>query len=737
MSSWRSSTAAALAACVVGTFLSVPLLPVASMADGIDGFTELDYDNSAIKSKDFTGKETDSDFTDFTHKYYITLNKTFLPNLSLNAGGIFDRTYSSSTSDQVKTKSMDTDINMFSNLILSSPIYDASAGYNKRVEKTSPQGSIPVALVNEDYNVFLGWKPDLFPSMDLRLSRTNLYDYRRVLQDLTTDLALFNVKYIPVRQVDLRYSATYTNPKDKLNNTDTKDLLQAARATYTDTIFDKRSLIYLNYNFSDRDTKTTTGGAGTVTTQLTPLSGLSLVEGFTDMPIKDTLQPNPALIDGSLTTSAGIDIGFSPTLSGDTQFRDMGFGFADNTNVMNTIYVWVDKNLPANVSNSFSWQVYMSGDNINWTLVDPAPTVVFSTFQNRFEITFTPRTGARFIKVITKPLNPAVTSAPQFSDIFVTELQAFLVVPASEVKGKKSETTSVFNASTKTKILGTPYLSHDFSLYLTTASHGARTTYFLTNGLSLNQKLSRYFTVNARAAREDSELSTGHEGSFVYTASVAAMPFNTLSHSLVYSGRTDSKPTGTSDTNSITLFNKATLYQGIDAYLGLGVNFGRQETGQATQGRLVNFGASFVPHRAMTINITYVYNSSRQSGGGLPASSSINNRADASVSYAPVRALYLFASVSRQTTSSLKKTLVNYGVNFSPFPDGDLQFHFAYAENIGPAAGEGTTRLITPTLRWNIRRGAYLDISYTISETRAAAQSTDEDIFNASLKFTI
>ncbi len=706
------------------------------MADGIDGFTELDYDNSSSKSKDSTGKETNSDSTNFTHKYYLTLNKSFFPNLRLNAGGIFERSYSKSNTDGAESRSMDTNSNLFGNLVLNTPLYNAGTGYTKRVEKTNSQGSDPTALVNEDYSLFLGWKPDELPAVDLRLSRTYNYDYRHLSQDLVTDLALLNLKYLPIKQLDLRYSATYTNPTDKLNATETKDLVQATRATYTDTFFNKRTQVYLNYNFSNRVTTTTTAGAGTVTTQVSPLSGLSLIEAFTDLPAIDALQSNTAVIDGNPTASAGINIGFSPRIAGDNQSRDIGFGFADNTSEMNTIYVFVDKNLPGNVWGAFSWAVYKSDDNQNWTVVDGAPSVTFGTFQNRFEITLPAQTGARFIKVVTKPLDPAVTSDPQFSDIFATEMQGFLIVPASEVKTRSESTTSIINASAKTKILDSPNLSHDFSLFLTHASPQGLTTYFLTNGLSLDRKLSRVFAVNARAAREDSELSTGHVGSFVYSASLAAIPLATLSNSVVFSGRQDKKSTGTSNTNSVTIFNKATLYQGIDAYLGLGMNFGKQETGQGTNGKLVNFGATFVPHRAMTLNLTYVYSTSNQSGGDLPSSKSKNNRAEASISYTPVRAMYLFCSVSRTTTEGLSKTLANYGLNFSPFPDGDLQFHFAYTENVGPS-NEGTTRLISPTLRWNIRSGAYLDVSYTLSQTRSAVESSDSRTINASLKVTL
>lgn len=713
-------------------------LPVAAMADSLSLYIEEDYSNSTTKTTSQNGQVDMSKFNEFTQKYYLTLDKTIFPNLRLNAGGIYERILTTNTTNDVETKSTDTKPSQFFNLVLNIPLYNAGVSYDRRQETQTSNMASRLSLVNETYNLVLGWKPDALPSVDLRLSRNNNFDDKFKIEDLTTDTALLNLRYIPIKSLDLRYSATLTDTNDKVHTTEVKDILQTARATYNDTFFNKRTTVYLDYNYSNRDTHTTTAGAGEVTFQVFPIAGFSLIETFPAFPTKDTLNPNPAVIDGNLTASAGLDIGFSPSIAGDTNPRDIGIQFANSVTEMDTIFLWVDRNLTPVVSDSFRWDIYISDDNLNWTLwstVMPAP---FGPFQNRFEIRF-PRVKTRYIKVVTKPLPAGVTTDPAFSDIFVTELQAFEIVPASAATGTATTSSHVVNASAKTTILSSPNLYHDVSLFLTDTTTGQTgiTTYFLTNGLNFYQKFWKFMNVNARVAREDSDQSKGHQGSFVYSASATANYLPTLSNSLIYSGRSDKKPEGSSNTNSFTLFNKAELYKGINAFLSLGYNFGRLETGQSTSGSLINVGAAFVPHRTLTVNLAYVYSNTKESAAAdKPASSTKSDRAEASMTFTPVRALYLFASVSRTVTDTESKVLTNYGLNFSPFPDGDIQFHFSYTENLGPA-NQGTTRLITPSLRWNIRSGTFLDLSYTVSQSVSNIEKVDSRFINASLKVTL
>jgi hypothetical protein len=157
-------------------------------------------------------------------------------------------------------------------------------------------------------------------------------------------------------------------------------------------------------------------------------SGLSLVERFPATPLADTLLPNAAIADGDLTTGAGVNLGTSVTLAGDTSFRDVGLRFPAPPGELNTLYLWVDRPLPPDVAAAYGWSVYLSDDNASWTAVAVTTPIAFSALQNRFEMMTRPLQG-RYVKVVARPLAPGVTSDSRFADVFVTELQAVFVAP--------------------------------------------------------------------------------------------------------------------------------------------------------------------------------------------------------------------------------------------------------------------------------------------------------------------
>ncbi len=189
--------------------------------------------------------------------------------------------------------------------------------------------------------------------------------------------------------------------------------------------------------------------------------------------------------------------------------------------------------------------------------------------------------------------------------------------------------------------------------------------------------------------------------------------------------------------NSIILQNNATLYKGIDINLGGGFNFSTLETGQTTRNTVINFGANIVPHRTMTITLIYSDTITNQSGGGLPSNSTSTRRGDLSVAYRPFESLYIFTSWDILAEKGQRiQTTQNYGVNWTPFPEGTLQFNFNYNESI-LSENNQKSRLITPSVRWNITRRSYLDLSYQYIHTSSKSEKSDSNGFSASLKIFI
>jgi hypothetical protein len=162
--------------------------------------------------------------------------------------------------------------------------------------------------------------------------------------------------------------------------------------------------------------------------QQLPVMGLSVVESFPATPLQVFLNPNGALVDGDLVTSAGVNLGTSAGVV-PIAYRDLGARFADAITPVAEIHVVVDRAVPPELAAHFVWDAYRSDDNLAWTPVALSGAVAFDPVLLRFEIPIS-RAQARYLKVVTRPLPSTSTSDPRYGEIFVTELQFLDLVPA-------------------------------------------------------------------------------------------------------------------------------------------------------------------------------------------------------------------------------------------------------------------------------------------------------------------
>jgi hypothetical protein len=139
------------------------------------------------------------------------------------------------------------------------------------------------------------------------------------------------------------------------------------------------------------------------------------------------------MVDGNVAAGTGINLGL-PLPGGDARFRNMGLDFLVATGI-NTLFVLVDRDV-SQVADTFSWRIYTSSDNQNWELRQTVAPAFYSPTFNRFEIRFANVT-ARFVKVVTSPLTPAIPFATSFRDILVTELQSEPVGPHRKLQGNR------------------------------------------------------------------------------------------------------------------------------------------------------------------------------------------------------------------------------------------------------------------------------------------------------------
>jgi len=525
---------------------------------------------------------------------------------------------------------------------------------------------------------------------------------------------------------------------------DTKDMLHSAWLSYSNSFFDRRVSVSTTYNIDYEQIKTSTsaqgtGGGGTVSIQLFPLAGISVNNNTTDPMIR--LDTNlPFLIDGDFSTNAGINIGELPFLSGDTVIRQMGLDFSIPTEV-NQLLLWIDKDLstaPAILTFfSSNMKVFSSPDNLNWSPVPLAlPPITFGPFQNRFVINFTNVT-TRFIKVVTPPLNAAVLGASSFPNIFVTELQAFLTQPVGGTPGKKSltitRTTQNYYLDAKARILDIPTLFYELDYFYTRIDPSGQLRYTVSNGFSGNYRFSQIFSARARVAYENGEEEREHRTAWIYDAALEATPLRTLTNRLLFSGRDETIGGKRNSNNSIILYNIAELYRGLDVNLNIGQSFSRDESGVKTNETDIQILATIIPHPTLNTTLAYKYSIIDQSGGTNSSGSGNQQTGEFILSYRPFRTLYFVATIDLSSTPTQKTTVTqNYGFNWSPFPDGDLQFRFFYNENL--ATGGEKNRIINPGVRWNLTKRSYIDLSYQRNMNTSTSQKVDENIFSVQVK---
>jgi hypothetical protein len=546
--------------------------------------------------------------------------------------------------------------------------------------------------------------------------------------DTATDQYQLTSNYRPVEPLVLYYRGTIRNSEDRLSGTSTKETTHNGRVNYANAWWRRRITLGIDYNISYRGIDTETTGAGEVGVQVYPFSGLS---ALSDTPENVPLVSNPAMVDGNFSAGTGINLGL-PLPGGDAKSRNMGLDFLVATEI-NTLYVWVDRDV-SQVADTFSWRIYTSGDNQNWDLRQTVGPAIYSPTFNRFEIRFS-NVNYRYVKVVTSPLTSAIPFASSFPDILVTELQSELRRPASEVAGKQTSTFQTGTADFRAVLLESLRLTYELTYFFTKSEPG-ELTYTLSNGLSFFRQFNKVFSGRGRVAFENGEDQAGNREALLFTASIAAVPVQTLSHSLTISGKEEKVAGKKNSEVSILLYNTAKLYEGIDANLSGGISFQESGTGGKNRNTQVNAGATFVPNRKMIFTLLYNGSESVASGGDLPGDNTTHTRAgEADLSITPVQTVYLFGSyrVERSSTSP-GRNILNYSLTWAPFPDGTLHLTFYYNETV--RTDDTKERSIAPSLRWYFIPRSYLDLSYQNQKYESPAQTTSSNLYSGTVRIS-
>jgi hypothetical protein len=697
-------------------------------AEGVGGYVELVAAQGETQTQDaITGLSLDQTVHVLEQRYRLDFGRRLFPNLTFRIGGSYEV---QTTSNELLGETLEGSrkrLAPFARLTLHTPTFGAEAAYDRRQERFEA-GPSASKLTQETWRANLSWSPADLPVSRLELSRRNTFDLGRVGLDTVEDRVQLSSRYLAFDKLDLYYRGSVERDVDRINDGRLRSNFQNFRMGYSDAWLDRRVSLSTDYTVNYRSTSTTRSGAGELIEPVVPTAGLATID---ETPARDPLAPNPALIDENKTLPAGINLGL-PGPGGDQRPRNFGLdlGFATE---LNTILVWIDRELTPSIAAAFTWRIYTSDDNLDWTLHQTLPSAVFGPFDNRFEIRFS-TTVSRYVKIVVSPLSAGIPDATSWPDIEVTELEPSLRRPSSDLSFESSSTTQLVNLDVRALLVPKANFYYELGYFLATRT-GGPTTYTLSNGLSVSQALSPILTGAARLSREDRQERLGSQAAYLFSGSLTATPLPTFQASTVASYVQEQGDFGR-DTASVTLSGVAQLYRGISANLAVGKSRIIPSSGGSTDAFDVNFGLTLAPNPKFTLN-AIVQNRSTDSEfaeAGRPTLHDDLKTAELGASYRPWRSLYLFASQRWERSDvSGSRTLRNYSASWTPFPDGAFHFSVFYDTTYRTEFDE-TQQTFVPTVRWDITSKIYLNFDYQYLRSTSLLGTSKTEVASATLR---
>ena len=696
-------------------------------AQEVNGYVELAAGKDHTET-DLGGQTVTRDEESFTQRYSLDLLFRPYANVQVIAGGLFERTDTMTTeNDLLEIDGAQRRVRPYLTATLRNAIYNAAIGYFRTRDDVA-SGPVSLGNIQESWNATFGWRPEGFPHVTGRFIRTNTFDPGRELLDTTDDLADLVGEYQPVDALQLYYRGAVESFDDHLQDLQVDRMTNSGRVTYGDTFFDRRLEVNGEYDINRFSTEVTTSGAGLVTTTLLPVTGLRTDPSPVPSP---TLIIDTTLSDQNTAAPTVVDLGL-PVVP-PTRPIDIGLDL-DTPKAVNVLTIWIDRDLPAAIAASFSWAVWTSPDNLNWTFRQTVFPALFGPLDRRFEVAFTTQTD-RFVKVVTQPLQASVPGAAAFPDIFVTEIVASVRQQAADLRGTTDFTNELVTTNVRARILrGHPDLDYEFAAFVRDST-AAPSTWTVSNGLSLRHAFNPVTSVAGRVAREDGREIQGDRVTYLYSASLRTVPMRTLSTSVIASGRSSTIEGVSSDADSLYWYTSADVYRGITTSLGLGRAWVTAEDGAQTDTRQINALATLVPHHTTTFNLLYQATDGTQRGGLIPGTRPLDTTAtQAGVAYRPFATLYLFYSYRMEDAASAsRRHLWSASASWAPFPDGTLQVLLSADESYQSGL-DALSRIWSPRVRWNITPRWYAEAGLQRSRFTSIGQETKTDSLTATTR---
>ena len=136
----------------------------------------------------------------------------------------------------------------------------------------------------------------------------------------------------------------------------------------------------------------------------------------------------------------------------------------------------------------------------------------------------------------------------------------------------------------------------------------------------------------------------------------------------------------------------------------------------------------------MSLTFSYDDTTTDRSGTFVGPPRFPTQRVYATVAVDPIRTLHLVLGEDVvAVTGEQTRTTHDIGVNWAPFPDGALQFVFAYDEALRDLEFGQEARTIG-AVRWNLSRRSYIDVSYQRTKSEFVLQTIESSVFSVRVR---
>lgn len=710
---------------VLGAVLAVTTIP--SRADDVSGYLELSATCATSEGEIAGLPRLETDTTSYRQRLNFVWSRRLFPNLQAQAGAFYERyddTIEQLGFDRESERSL---LRPFVRLTLRSPLALGEVGWDRTEEAARTDDLARQTLTRDTFLATAGWYPVELPSVRLELFRTEDRDGARAFEDRTDSAVRLISEYEPVESTRLYYRGALERIEDRIEGTEFETISHNGQVFFSDAWFDNRWEIGGSWNTTYRKTSVDASGTGEILFPVLPIGGLYALD---DTPDEGLLDSAPLLADGNTLVGTAVNLGLVPP-AGDDRPRNFGVDLGVERDV-NVLRVWVDRDLPFEISSTFSWEIWTSEDARFWSRAAIVPTAPFGPFDNRFELRFA-GVLARYVKIVVRPLAPTVPDAISWPTILVTEVEPFLAQSAAAFEEEISDTRHLAQATSRFRILENPGLFYETTYFLVTSTRGA-TSWTLSNGLSARHRFNDVWGVSARVAREDGLDRDRDRTAYIYSAAVTADPLETLRHALVVSGYVDETGGFTTENHGVVLNTTALVYDGVDLNFLLGSSYNETTDGFQNDAVLVGAGATLIPHPTVTVTLRYDDRDATITPEAGPSRPDRTRSGEAGVAYNPFPSVYFYASRRKEErTDQVDRTIDSFAVSWSPFPGGALQLSISYNETRYSDLDEVNT-IFVPFARWNISPRSYFEIAYQALDRESDLARFEDDLVTGTLR---